>query len=107
MSIYILVPWCVHVLTSGYLCVNSHDIYKWHSDQKKQAGRVRAASFAGPSQPPHPAFEHIHEPGGFRRNYLLLRANEQGEEPRILNNFIDFLLLFGHFVSYSIYCAHL
>ncbi|KAF9485185.1 hypothetical protein BDN70DRAFT_910316 [Pholiota conissans] len=77
----------------------THDIYKWHSDQKKQAGRVRSASFAGPSQPPHPAFEHIHEPGGFRRNYLLLRANEQGEEPRILNNFIDFLLLFGHFAG--------
>jgi hypothetical protein len=95
------------VLTNRYSCVNSHDIYKWHSDQKKQAGRVRSASFAGPSQPPHPAFEHIHEPGGFRRNYLLLRANEQGEEPRILNNFIDFLLLFGHFVSYSIYCVYL
>lgn len=58
-------------------------------------------SFAGPSQAPHPAFEHIHEPGGFRRNYVILRANEQGEEePRMLNNFIDFLLLFGHFVCF-------
>ena len=58
-------------------------------------------SFAGPSSaPPDPAFEHIHEPGGFRRNFVLLRANEQGvEEPRILNNFIDFLYIFGHFVS--------
>lgn len=47
-----------------------------------------------------PAFEHIHEPGGFRRNYVKLRANEQGaEQPQMLNNFIDFLLLFGHFVS--------
>jgi hypothetical protein len=51
------------------------------------------------SQPTDPAFEHIHEPGGFRRNYVLLQANEQGAEPQILNNFIDFLLLFGHFVS--------
>ncbi|PPQ89338.1 hypothetical protein CVT25_003175 [Psilocybe cyanescens] len=78
----------------------THDIYKWHTDQRRQAARVRSVSFAGPSQAPAPAFEHIHEPGGFRRNYLLLRASEQGgEEPQILNNFIDFLLLFGHFAG--------
>lgn len=75
-----------------------HDIYKWHADQTRQAARARSASFAGLSNPTHPAFEHIHEPGGFRRNYVLLRANENGEEPRILNNFIDFLYIFGHFV---------
>ncbi|CAA7266882.1 unnamed protein product [Cyclocybe aegerita] len=78
----------------------THDIYKWHTDQRRQAARVRSASFAGPSNAPHPAFEHIHEPGGFRRNYVKLRANEQGaEEPEMLNNFIDFLLLFGHFAG--------
>ncbi|KAF8802505.1 hypothetical protein BYT27DRAFT_7226400 [Phlegmacium glaucopus] len=78
----------------------THDIYKWHTDQRRQAARVRAASFAGPSQAPHPAFEHIHEPGGFRRNFVKLRANDQGEEePQMLNNFIDFLLLFGHFAG--------
>ena len=50
---------------------------------------------------PDPAFEHIHEPGGFRRNYVLLQANtdDTEEQPRILNNFIDFLYIFGHFVS--------
>lgn len=57
-------------------------------------------SYSAPTPPTNPVFEHIHEPGGFRRNYVLLRANEQGtEEPRILNNFIDFLFIFGHFVS--------
>ncbi|KAF9466587.1 transmembrane amino acid transporter protein-domain-containing protein [Collybia nuda] len=77
----------------------THDIYKWHADQRK-VGRVRSVSFAGPSQQPDPAFEHIHEPGGFRRNYVILRATEQGvEEPRILNNFIDFLFIFGHFAG--------
>lgn len=46
------------------------------------------------------AFEHIREPGGFRRNYVMMRANEQGlEEPIVSNNFIEFLYLFGHFVS--------
>ena len=50
---------------------------------------------------PDPAFEHIHEPGGFRRNYVLLQGagGEESEQPRMLNNFIDFLYLFGHFVS--------
>jgi proton-coupled amino acid transporter len=48
-----------------------------------------------------PAFEHIHEPGGFRRNYVLLQGtiHEEREPPRMLNNFIEFLYLFGHFVS--------
>ncbi|RDB25647.1 Vacuolar amino acid transporter 3 [Hypsizygus marmoreus] len=76
----------------------THDIYKWHAD--KSRGRVRSASFAGPSQQPDPAFEHIHEPGGFRRNYVILRATEQGaEEPFMLNSFIDFLYIFGHFAG--------
>ncbi|KAK0205038.1 transmembrane amino acid transporter protein-domain-containing protein [Desarmillaria ectypa] len=76
----------------------THDIYKWQSNQKK---RIRAASVAVPStSTPDPAFEHIHEPGGFRRNYVLLRANEEGaDEPQVLNNFIDFLFLFGHFAG--------
>ncbi len=35
------------------------------------------------------AFENIHEPGGFRRNYVLRRAEEQGlDEPRVTENFI-------------------
>ncbi|KAF8071748.1 transmembrane amino acid transporter protein-domain-containing protein [Lyophyllum atratum] len=76
----------------------THDIYKWHAGVSR--GRARAASFAGPSPQPDPAFEHIHEPGGFRRNYVILRATEQGtEEPRMLNNFIDFLYIFGHFAG--------
>lgn len=80
---------------------SSHDVYKWHADQTRNAGRARAVSFAGLPQQPDPTFEHIHEPGGFRRNYVKLRANEQGaEEPQMLNNFIDFLLLFGHFVRH-------
>ncbi|KAI0261811.1 transmembrane amino acid transporter protein-domain-containing protein [Russula aff. rugulosa BPL654] len=50
---------------------------------------------------PDPAFEHIHEPGGFRRNYVLLQGtiHEEGEPPRMLNNFIEFLYLFGHFAG--------
>jgi len=78
----------------------SHDIYKWHADQRRQAARPRASSFAGSVTPSNPAFEHIHEPGGFRRNYVLLQTNGQGlEERHTTNNFIEFLYIFGQFVS--------
>ena len=78
-----------------------HSIYKWQQDQRKQAiVRPRSASFSSPSQPANPAFEQLHQPGGFRRNYVIQRANEQGlEDLPVSNNFIEFLYLFGHFVS--------
>ncbi|KAF5389069.1 hypothetical protein D9757_004994 [Collybiopsis confluens] len=65
----------------------THDIYKWNLNAQRQARRVRSVSFSAASQTaPEPAFEHIHEPGGFRRNYVLLHAqagHEEGnEEPR-------------------------
>lgn len=86
----------------------THDIYKWQADTVLR--RTRSASYSGPQGNRHPAFEHIREPGGFRRNYLLLRAEDQdsgdpeygnGENSRarMLTNFIDFLYIFGHFVS--------
>ncbi|KAI5983401.1 amino acid transporter [Pisolithus albus] len=78
----------------------THDVYKWHVDQRRQAGRPRAASFAGSVTPSHPAFEHIHEPGGFRRNYVLLQSNGQGvEDRRATNNFVEFLYIFGQFAG--------
>ncbi|KAG1774427.1 amino acid transporter [Suillus placidus] len=78
----------------------THDIYKWHTDQRRQAVRPRASSFSGSVAPSNPAFEHIHEPGGFRRNYVLMHANEHGgEERRPTNNFIDFLYIYGQFAG--------
>ncbi|KAH8100834.1 transmembrane amino acid transporter protein-domain-containing protein [Cristinia sonorae] len=77
----------------------THSLYKWQADQRRAAARPRAASFAGSTAPPHPAFEHIHEPGGFRRNYVLLRAGERGAEPPVLRNFLEFLYIFGHFAG--------
>jgi len=79
----------------------SHGIYKWQQERSRQA-HPRRVSFSGSTgMTPDPAFEHIHEPGGFRRNYVLLQgaSGEESEQPRMLNNFIDFLYLFGHFVS--------
>ncbi|KIY64419.1 hypothetical protein CYLTODRAFT_380908 [Cylindrobasidium torrendii FP15055 ss-10] len=74
----------------------THDIYKYN--QRK--ARSRAASYAATPAPVDPAFEHIHEPGGFRRNYVMLHSvAESGEEPQFAHNFIDFLYLFGHFAG--------
>lgn len=78
----------------------THNIYKWQTDQRRGT-RPRSASFAGSTRSSvNPAFANIHQPGGFRRNYLLMRAHEQGEEdPQMVSSFIEFLYLFGHFVS--------
>ncbi|KAG9315046.1 transmembrane amino acid transporter protein-domain-containing protein [Chiua virens] len=78
----------------------THDIYKWHADQRRQSTRPRSASYAGSVAPPNPAFEHIHEPGGFRRNYVLLQSNDQDvNERRATSNFIDFLYIYGQFAG--------
>ncbi|KAJ3489480.1 hypothetical protein NLI96_g2098 [Meripilus lineatus] len=79
----------------------THHLYKWQAEQRRTAARPRAASFAGSTNSArHPAFEHIHEPGGFRRNYVMLRASERGvDDPPMLRNFVEFLYLFGHFAG--------
>lgn len=89
---------CAAQLTS----LDSHNIYKWQADKRRQAARARSASFAGSTRSTDPAFQHIHEPGGFRRNYLIMRRGDDGpsELPHhVPRNFIEFLYLFGHFVS--------
>lgn len=84
----------------------THDIYKWQSDQRRMA-RPRSSSFAGSTHSnANPVFANIHEPGGFRRNYLLMRAREQGEEqPEMASSFIEFLYLFGHFVNVTVFIS--
>ncbi|CAG7849337.1 Vacuolar amino acid transporter 3 [Serendipita indica DSM 11827] len=79
----------------------THEIYKYQERAHRNA-RPRAASVIVPAHTiqQDPAFEHIHEPGGFRRNYVLLHANQHGlEEPPVTSTFIDFLYLFGHFAG--------
>ncbi|KAJ1307182.1 hypothetical protein OPQ81_001298 [Rhizoctonia solani] len=79
----------------------THEIYKWHADQgREHLRRPRSISFSAPEGSVDPAFKHIREPGGFRRNYVMLAAREQGQEhPRMLHNFIEFLYLYGHFAG--------
>lgn len=93
-------------LTLLYL-VRSHGIYKWQSNAQREAMRRARSTSLIVDRNSHvdPRFQHIHEPGGFRRNYLLLKADEQrdGSPPVMLNNFIDFLYLYGHFVRHANY----
>ncbi|RDX57096.1 hypothetical protein OH76DRAFT_1394865 [Lentinus brumalis] len=79
----------------------THSIYKWQADRRRQTARPRSASYAGSThtEPPHPAFEHIHEPGGFRRAHVLLNDPERAAERPIVRNFIEFLYMFGHFAG--------
>jgi hypothetical protein len=66
----------------------SHGIYKWQERARRNA-RPRATSLIEPPASVGPAFENIHQPGGFRRNYVLLRAEEQGlDDPRLTEDFI-------------------
>ncbi|KAJ9095765.1 hypothetical protein QFC19_007478 [Naganishia cerealis] len=47
-----------------------------------------------------PSLAHMHEPGGFRRQFVINSARERGEAaPRVLKSFVDFLYLYGHFAG--------
>ncbi|WWC88877.1 uncharacterized protein L201_003792 [Kwoniella dendrophila CBS 6074] len=81
----------------------THDLYKWqHSHRPDQP--VRSASFShiplDRSAILDPTLAHIHEPGGFRRNFVSTKAAEQGlEAPNMVRNVVDFLFLYGHFAG--------
>lgn len=82
-----------------------HGIYKWQQAQSHAPTKRRSLSFSGVQRESSlaigldPSLQHIHEPGGFRRQFVINRAVERGEEePRVLRSFIDFLYLYGHFV---------
>lgn len=83
---------------------NSHAIYKYQQSSLRPA---RRASFSAPlprrDTSIDPSLAHIHEPGGFRRQFIINSARERGQEaPRVLRSFVDFLYLYGHFVSSSV-----
>ncbi|KAI0661798.1 transmembrane amino acid transporter protein-domain-containing protein [Cubamyces menziesii] len=79
----------------------THSIYKWQADRRRQSARPRSNSYAGSThtEPPHPAVEHIREPGGFRRHYVLSRDPERAAQRPMVRNFIEFLYIFGHFAG--------
>ena len=87
-----------HELVGGAI---TRDVYKWHEDVDRRRHR-RAKSFTGVSEShPDPVLANIKAPGGFRRAFMVAKA-ESDDEPRpnfIAQNFIDFIALFGHFAG--------
>ncbi|RXK38547.1 solute carrier family 36 (proton-coupled amino acid transporter) [Tremella mesenterica] len=82
----------------------THDLYKWQHDHDQQARLTRSASFShiplDRSAILDPTLAHIKEPGGFRRNFVVNRAHEQGlEAPTMLRNVVEFLYFYGHFAG--------
>ncbi|WWD18297.1 hypothetical protein CI109_102747 [Kwoniella shandongensis] len=80
----------------------THDLYKWQHEHRSRP--VRSASFShvplDRSAILDPTLAHIKEPGGFRRNFVVNRAQEQGlEAPTMVRNVVDFLFLYGHFAG--------
>ncbi|EJT51136.1 hypothetical protein A1Q1_07600 [Trichosporon asahii var. asahii CBS 2479] len=80
----------------------THEVYKWQQDHQRTRRSSRAQSFshADRSAIIDPQLAQMKEPGGFRRNFVVARAQERGvEEPPMIRNFVDFLFLYGHFAG--------
>ncbi|CAO1637057.1 unnamed protein product [Jaminaea pallidilutea] len=82
----------------------TEDIYRWaHQNRRRAARRTRSESVHLPrvnTIDPDIDVEGIKEPGGFRRYFMLNKAERQGQPPpRALRSFIDFLSLYGHFAG--------
>uniref|UniRef100_V5EQL7 Amino acid transporter n=2 Tax=Kalmanozyma brasiliensis (strain GHG001) TaxID=1365824 RepID=V5EQL7_KALBG len=80
------------------------DVYRWaHKNRRVSARRTRSESLHMPRTAtidPELDVQGIKEPGGFRRFFVVNRAEEQGRPaPRALRSFIDFLSLYGHFAG--------
>ncbi|KAI8083361.1 transmembrane amino acid transporter protein-domain-containing protein [Gilbertella persicaria] len=88
----------VHQLPGGAI---THDIYKWADDveNEQMARRQRSQSFYVPrSEPLDPALARLKDPGGFRRHFVVNKAERQGRQPSwMTRTFVDFLALYGHF----------
>lgn len=82
----------------------TEDIYRWaHQNRRKAARRTRSESVNLPRASaidPDLDVEGIKQPGGFRRYFMLNRAEQTGQPPpRAVRSFVDFLSLYGHFAG--------
>lgn len=100
-------PHSAYRLKLADVLTSRHDLYKWQQDH--QPAPPRSASFShlpiDRTAMLDSSLVHIREPGGFRRNFVVNRAHERGEEPpSVVRNVVDFLFLYGHFVSACLPC---
>ncbi len=84
-----------HNLVGGAI---TRDIYKWIETQEEPFSRTQSE----PSL--HNLTSSIRLPGGFRRHFIMRRAEERGSRPNLIaRNFIDFLALYGNFAGGNVY----
>ncbi|KAI8981421.1 transmembrane amino acid transporter protein-domain-containing protein [Pilobolus umbonatus] len=89
----------VHQLPGGAI---THDIYKWAEGVENEQlwKRQRSQSFLIPRNEPVPSsLARLKDPGGFRRHFVVNKAERQGRSPPhwMTRTFVDFLALYGHF----------
>ncbi|CAO3626761.1 unnamed protein product [Cunninghamella blakesleeana] len=89
-----------HQLPGGAI---THDIYKWAEDAELgKHKRQRSQSVYLPrrnNELTEPTLAHLKDPGGFRRHFVVHKANREGKKPPhwMTRTFVDFLALYGHF----------
>ena len=86
-----------HSLMGGAI---TRDIYKLQEDSERGTKLNRSNSTPDlPSMARPQGTTSLLEPGGFRRNFITTQSRQQGrKEPNFLTrNFIDFLVLYGHY----------
>ncbi|KAK9768083.1 hypothetical protein K7432_001579 [Basidiobolus ranarum] len=82
----------------------THDIYKSIEPPQRQA---RSNSFSDTLNSPYVNSENrsavslMREPGGFRRDYIVNKAQQQGKAPPAVatRSFMDYMYLFNHFAG--------
>ncbi|KAI8323206.1 hypothetical protein GQ54DRAFT_249699, partial [Martensiomyces pterosporus] len=81
----------------------TYDLYKWHQAHEGEHGLADSDEESMGDQPEWDlplSHTQINAPGGFRRQYLHQRAEDEGRKANILtSNFVDFLALYGHFAG--------
>lgn len=92
--------------TYNFRRVRRHGIYKYQQTHGGIPSNRRSLSLSAVQRDSSlkrdldPSLQRLHEPGGMRRHYVIHRAVERGEDqPVVLRSFVDFLFLYGHFVS--------
>lgn len=84
----------------------THGIYKYQQTHAALLPGRRSLSFSAVQRDSSlardldPSLQHLNEPGGMRRHYVIHRAVARGEDqPVVLRSFVDFLFLYGHFAG--------
>ncbi|KAI9500938.1 transmembrane amino acid transporter protein-domain-containing protein, partial [Coemansia spiralis] len=82
----------------------TYDLYRWHRNHQRDAGHYLDESSVDDAGNPQLIHTHLEEdeegPNGFRRDYMLRKAEDEGRNVSMLtSSFVEFLALYGHFAG--------